>query len=138
MAWRPNAYLIHGILDNRIKGKITGELRFHGMTEPITLDLEGDFHRDIRGKRIHLFGSGSDAPAKAAEYMDGMASHQTGIAGDITAGLEPTDYVDYPYIEWYGEANGRVVLELNHDQVVVEACERPPTSVAEASLVSER
>jgi len=28
-------------------------------------------------------------------------------------------YVDYPYIEWYSEENGRVVLELDPLQVEV-------------------
>ena len=28
-------------------------------------------------------------------------------------------YVEYPYIEWYSEANGRVVLELDHSQVMI-------------------
>lgn len=25
--------------------------------------------------------------------------------------------MEYPYIEWYSEANGRVVVELDHDQL---------------------
>lgn len=133
MAWRPHSCLVHGILDNRVEGKITGELRFHGLDEPVTLDLEGDFHRDIRGTRIHLFGDGSEAPADATSYMRGMSPHQTGKAGDITAGLEPVDYVDYPYIEWYGDVNGRVVLELDHDQVVVEDSIPPPVAPLQAA-----
>lgn len=28
-------------------------------------------------------------------------------------------YVDYPYVEWYSEQNGRVVLELDHSQVTI-------------------
>jgi hypothetical protein len=39
--------------------------------------------------------------------------------GDITAGLPPRDYVNYPYVEWYGRENGRVVLELGPDEVEV-------------------
>ncbi|MFN3166384.1 MAG: hypothetical protein ACE37H_04895 [Phycisphaeraceae bacterium] len=123
MAWRLHEYLIHGILDNRIAGKVTGELRFHGMDEPVVLELEGDFHRDIRGTRIHLYGDGDEVPADAKEYMQGMDARQVGQTGDITAGLEPADYVDYPYIEWYS-ANGRVVLELDHEQIIVEPTAR--------------
>ena len=51
--------------------------------------------------------------------MNGMAAHQTGKAGDITAGLPPHDYSAYPYIEWYSNENGRVVLELEPAQVQV-------------------
>ena len=37
----------------------------------------------------------------------------------IEANDQYTPYVAYPYIEWYSEANGRVVLELDHSQVSV-------------------
>jgi hypothetical protein len=37
----------------------------------------------------------------------------------MTAGEEPRDYVDYPYIEWYSDANGRVVLELERSQLAI-------------------
>ena len=51
--------------------------------------------------------------------MRSFSLHQTGRVGDITAGLPPRDYVAYPYIEWYGEENGRVVLELDRNMITV-------------------
>jgi ABC-type sugar transport system ATPase subunit len=51
MAWRPNEYLIEGELDNTQLGKVTGWMRFAGMNGKVTFDLEGNFHRDIRGTR---------------------------------------------------------------------------------------
>jgi hypothetical protein len=89
------------------------------MDEKVTFDLKGNFHRDIRGAKIRLAGGGNEDDAEAAEYMAEMAQHQTGDAGDITAGREPRDYVAYPYIEWYSDDNGRVVIELDADQVEV-------------------
>jgi len=50
--------------------------------------------------------------------MDSFAQHQTGNVGDITAGLPPHDYPG-PYIEMYGDQNGRVVIELEPQQVKV-------------------
>ena len=55
------------------------------------------------------------------------------MCGDMTAGLPPQDYAAYPYFEWYSEANGRVVLELDPEQVEVigkpiPACESDPVS----------
>src|SRR5262249_47273328 len=44
---------------------------------------------------------------------------------DITAGLPPQDYSDTPYIEFYSEENGRVVLELDPHQVEVIGTPRP-------------
>jgi len=64
--------------------------------------------------------------------MEGFATHQTGEVGDMTAGQPPYDYgVRYPYFEWYGDNNGRVVLEIEREQVQVigrpiPACESDP------------
>jgi hypothetical protein len=122
-AWRPYANLVAGELDNREPGKVTGWLRFTGMSEDMKLDLKGDFHRDIRGTVVRLH---NDTPAEAAPgYMEGMAPRQTGKVGDMTAGREPRDYVEYPYFEWYSDQNGRVVLELSAEQVEVIGTPRP-------------
>lgn len=120
MAWRPNEQLIEGELSNEVRGIVTGFLIFRGLVEPVVLTLEGDFHRDIRGTTIKLCGSPDSADEEQSRnYMDGFSAHQTGRAGDITAGKEPIDYVNYPYIEWYSNENGRVVLELMPEQVTV-------------------
>ena len=133
MAWRPTEYLLEGELDNTTPGKVTGWMRFAGKEGNVTFDLRGNFHRDIRGARIRLKGEGREDDPEAADSMKGFASHQAGNIGDITAGLPPQDYTNYPYIEWYSEDNGRVVIELDPDQVKVigrpiPACESDPVS----------
>ncbi len=119
MAWRPTEYLIEGELDNTTPGKVTGWMRFAGIKEKVTFDLKGDFHRDIRGTKIRFRGDAELGIAGTNSYMEGLALQQTGKVGDITAGLPPQDYVDYPYLEWYGDNNGRVVLELEANQIEV-------------------
>ena len=126
MAWRPTKYLLEGSMDNTRPGKVTGWMKFAGMKEKVTFDLEGDFHRDIRGASIRLIGGYRGSEAKAVENMEGFALHQKGKAGDITAGLPPIDYVDYPLVEFYSDSNGRVVLELERDQVQVIGTPIPP------------
>jgi len=135
MAWRPNQYLVEGELDNTQLGKVTGWMQFAGLKEKVTFCLEGNFHRDIRGAKIHFHGDAyeGDIPEDANRYMEGFALHQTGKVGDITAGLPPRDYTDYPYIEIYGDINGRIVLELEPVQVEVigkpiPVCESDPIS----------
>ena len=133
LAWRPNAHFIEGELDNTVPGKVTGWMRFAGLKSPVTFDLTGNFHRDIRGAKIRLRGEADSHDPHAADYMSSFATHQTGRVGDITAGREPCDYVRYPYVEWYGDRNGRVVLEFAADQVEVigrpiPACESDPLS----------
>ena len=119
MAWRSSGYLIEGELDNTKRRKVTGWMRFVGLSGNVTFDLKGDFHRDIRGTVIRFKGAGSVDDSDAAAYMKGFAEHQTGVVGDMTAGLPPRDYANYPHLEWYGDENGRVVLDLRSDQVEV-------------------
>jgi len=119
MAWRPTRYLLEGELDNTKRGKVTGWMKFAGINGKVTFDLKGDFHRDIRGAKIRFQGDGTEEDPEATSYMHGFARHQTGSAGDITAGLRPHDYVEYPYVEWYSPENGRVVIELDPGQVEV-------------------
>jgi hypothetical protein len=121
MAWRISPYLIEGELDNTRLGEVTGWMRFAGMNETVTLSLKGDFHRDLRGAKIRLTGDASQTqpPADAQAFMEGFAVQQVGKVGDITAGLPPADYVNYPYVEWYSDENGRVLIELEPRQMEV-------------------
>jgi len=134
MAWRPNEQFIEGVLDNTVQGKVTGWMRFAGMKEKVVFDLEGDFHRDIRGAKVRLRGDGESANTEeSAKYMESFSKLQKGNVGDMTAGREPQDYVNYGYFEWYGDDNGRVVIELEPDQVEIltppiPACESDPLS----------
>ena len=120
MAWRPNDQMIEGVLDNTAPNKVTGWMRFAGMKEKVVFYLEGNFHRDIRGAKVRLRGEGESANTEESEkYMEGFSKLQRGNVGDMTAGREPADYVNYPYFEWYGSDNGRVVIELEPDQVEI-------------------
>jgi len=134
MAWRLTIYLIEGILDNTTPGKVSGWMRFAGVKEKVTFCLEGNFHRDIRGAKIRLTGGASDDEPGAEEYMQGFALHQTGKAGDITAGMPPADYASgSAYVEWYSQLNGRVVLELEQDQIELLS---PPIPAIESDPIS--
>jgi hypothetical protein len=108
MAWRPIRYLVEGEMDNTVPGKVTGWLQFARMKDKVVLDLVGDFHRDIRGTRIHLSGDGC---RERTGYLYGFSPRQTGKAGDMTAGYPPLDCRYGPWFEWYSEQNGRVLLE---------------------------
>jgi len=121
MAWRPTQYLIEGILDNSVPNKVTGWMRFVGVKDKVTFDLEGNFHRDIRGAKIRFTGDAYEdqAEVESGDYFEGFALHQTGPVGDITAGLPPHDYSTTPYLEWYSNENGRVVIELEPAQIEV-------------------
>ncbi|MFH1748251.1 MAG: hypothetical protein ABIG44_14550, partial [Planctomycetota bacterium] len=78
MAWRPTQYLLEGELDNTTPGKVTGWMRFAGMSEKVTFDLKGNFHRDIRGAKICLKGDGEEPDARVAKNMTHISPQQTG------------------------------------------------------------
>ncbi len=121
MAFRLTRYLQEGELDNTCSNKVTGWMRFVGLKEKVTFDLEGNFHRDIKGAKIHFTGDAYDdqQDVDPGGHLECLAQHQTGKVGDITAGLPPHDYGSTPYVEVYSEQNGRIVLELEHSQVEV-------------------
>lgn len=119
MAFRPTHYLIEGELDNTKLGQVVGWMTFAGMKGRVALKLRGNFHRDIQGAKIRFTGKAKRHSLDAGVYMRGFSRCQHGKVGDITAGLPPVDYVNYPYIEWYSEENGRVVIELGKDQIEV-------------------
>ncbi len=176
-------------------GKSHGLIRFfRNKHKPlrVTLDLEGDFHEDIRGRTIRLTNPEPSDRAGGSDgtYMGGFAPQQRGTAGDITAGLclgtwspeiaerlmavnesawddagisdaerevrrrearkrydqlieaqEPYyPYVAYPYIEWYSETNGRVVLELENSQleIVREDSDSPIPAKTPKQLAHDR
>lgn len=121
MAWRPSEFLIAGELDNTVQGKVTGWMRFVGKRNKVKFNLDGDFHRDIRGAKIKFHNEQyTEAdPQEAKKYLRAFESAQTGVVGDITAGLPPYDYGRSPYIEWYGDDNARVVVEINPEQIEI-------------------
>ena len=123
MAWRPSHCLKEGMLDNTVPGKVTGWMRFAGMRGRVKFDLRGDFHRDIRGAVLVIpprAAASKRGERDGAPYMQDFSESQTGNVGDITAGLPPHDYVEYPYIEWYSDENGRCVIELDPGDIRVQ------------------
>ena len=155
MAWRPSSCLRYGVLDNRVAGKVTVYIAFHGLKEPCIFDLDGDFHEDIRGCLVELKGNDD-----VSDYdIKGLNKTQKGNVGDMTIGDEVTltkdvwetfnddakrkyavgekytPYVEYPYFEWYSKANGRVVLELDKSQVkIVERKQMKNSRVSNNSM----
>ena len=119
MAFRPTRYLIEGELDNTKLGVVTGWVQLAGMKGKIVLRLRGNFHRDIQGAKIRFKGNGKEDDPEAVAYVGGFSPEQNGKVGDITAGLPPIDFVGRPYIEWYSEENGRVVIEPDKGHVEV-------------------
>lgn len=122
MAWRVSDNLIDGTLDNTAAGKVTGELRFIGRKRAVRLELAGDIGGEGKGKRLVLR---NPKPQERNRILPGPRGHRAGtyMTGShaVQRGEVGTMKVDAQgaYLEWYGEKNGRVVLELPREQVEI-------------------
>ena len=136
MALRLFSEILHGELDNSLPGRTTGIIHLAGWKEPLTLDLVGNPWRDLAGHRV-VFKN----PSPARESAPGLVPHQTGRVGDITASRKvkvldcpledlrlyhkqnqpvPHHWENSLYLEWFGDANGRVVIEATGFEISID------------------
>lgn len=130
MAWRIDEFLIRGEVDNRVRGRVTGRLWFAGRDEPVTLELAGNAWRDVAGHVLRF--TNPDPRQPHSGELDGLATLQDGVVGDITASRKvkvpecsmdelmeyyeakkpfPWHWGNSLYLEWHSAPNGRVVIE---------------------------
>lgn len=133
MAWRIDAAVVRGEIDNRTPGRVTGRIWFQGMENPVLLDLKGDCHRDLAGCRLAF----SNPEPQADHRIKDFNPLQEGAVGDMTAARKvrvptisdeefreyylqkqpiPAQTANCLYLEWFSDANGRVVIETIHFQ----------------------
>ena len=138
MALRLSTEILHGELDNREPGRTTGTLHLAGQKEPLTLDLIGNPWRDLAGHRV-VFKNPSPGPAREAASK--LVRQQTGRVGDITASRKvkvldcpleelsalyrdnrpiPHHWANSLYLEWFGDTNGRIVVEATGFEISIE------------------
>ena len=129
MAWRINEGVMRGEIDNRVRGRVAGRIWLVGRATPIKLELTGNCHRDVAGCLVRF--ENPSAKSTPDENLD-VAAEQIGVAGDITVsrkvrvfdvpleealriskggGKPPEHMANSLYLEWFSEANGRVVIE---------------------------
>jgi len=132
MAWRIHEWVRRGEVDNRQPGVVHGRLWLAGRREPLELDLRGNAWRDLAGcqlffTRLRAVPTEGHAPGRAL-----LAPGQNGVIGDFTASRKvkvpdlpaaefherlrlhlpfPVRMANSLYLEWFSEANGRVVFE---------------------------
>jgi hypothetical protein len=129
VAWRINRGIVRGEIDNRTRGRVAGRVWLIGREDPIELALSGNCLRDLAGTFVRF--ENPKAESVADERVD-LAAHQNGVAGEITASRKvraldvpleearrlsrqgaviPEHLANCLYLEWFSEANGRVVIE---------------------------
>jgi len=129
MAWRIQDNVIRGEIDNRTKGVVRGRIWLRGIEEPIVLELTGNAHADLAGCLLRFENPLPPVPMRTDATFNPL---QCGRIGDLTAsrkvrvfdipvaeawamikrGEKPPEHMaNSLYLEWFSEANGRVVIE---------------------------
>lgn len=129
MAFRIHESVIRGEIDNRVKGVVRGRIFLVGRSEPIALDLKGNASQDLAGCLLTF--KNTKEPV-ADEQVEALAAVQRGTVGDITASQKvrvfdipledalamirrkekpPEHLANSLYLEWFSDANGRVVIQ---------------------------
>jgi hypothetical protein len=127
MAWRIHEHVMRAVIDNRIRGAVTGAIWLAGRPDPLRLDLQGNAWSDLAGSLVHVENISSRAGP-----LEGLATEQRGVCGDLTATrrvrmpatlsatwLRNHQQLPVPqvwgsgiYVEWFSERNGRVIVDL--------------------------
>ncbi|MBD5779397.1 hypothetical protein IEN85_07810 [Pelagicoccus sp. NFK12] len=124
MAWRIDKYVVRGLIQNIVPGRVVGTVWLKGLNQPIELNLKGNCYRDLAGARLEFRN-----PKPIEGDYSGFDIFQEGTVGDMTASKKvktPPDLEDLEettelppafklanclYLEWFSESNGRVLIE---------------------------
>jgi hypothetical protein len=137
MAFRIHDSVVRGEVDNREKGIVRGRVWIHGRIDPVVLELKGNAHPDLAGCLLTFENLLPTTPHPA---LDSLHPLQHGVIGDLTAsrkvrvfdipvedaylmlkrGEKPSEHMaNSLYLEWFSEANGRVVIESTDYRLII-------------------
>jgi hypothetical protein len=129
VAWRIHDNVLRGEIDNREKGVVRGRIWMAGVAEPLVLELAGNAAPDLAGCLLTFSNPGESFPLPKDRLLNPL---QQGTIGDLTASRKvrvwdvpfdegyqlsnagmpvPEHTANSIYLEWFSDANGRVVIE---------------------------
>lgn len=141
MAFRIHDSIVRGEIDNRAKGIVRGKLWLAGRDEPIVLELKGNAWPDLAGCLLTFTNPLELVPH---QHLDRLGPLQRGSIGDLTVSRKvrvfdlpledalgmlrrkekpPEHLANCLYLEWFSEANGRVVVESADYELKISAPE---------------
>ena len=155
MAFRIHDSVVRGEIDNRTKEIVRGKIWLEGRAEPVVLDLKGNAWPDLAGCLLTFTNPQKRIPHP---HLDSLHPIQRGSVGDLTASrrvrvfdipleeaLEmirrkekpPEHMANSLYLEWFSEANGRVVIESADYALTVSAPEWRMTPAEEEARAGQ-
>src|SRR3989441_3449428 len=141
MAFRIHDSIVRGEIDNRAKGIVRGRIWVEGRAEPVSLELKGNAWPDLAGWLPTFTNPQKRIPH---QQLDSLNPIQRGSIGDLTASRKvrvfdvplekalemirrkekpPEHMSNSLYLEWFSEANGRVVIESADYELSISAPE---------------
>src|SRR2546426_3223402 len=141
MAFRIHDSVVRGQIDNRVKGIVRGKIWVEGRPGPVVLELKGNAWPDLAGCLLTFTNSQKRIPHS---HLDSLHPIQRGSIGDLTASRKvrvfdvprqealdmihrnekpPEHMANSLYLEWFSEANARVVIESADYELAISAPE---------------
>lgn len=139
MAWRIHDSVQRGEIDNREKGVVRGRIWLHGRKEAVELELRGNALADLAGCLLTFENPEETIPMRTDAEFKRL---QRGTIGDLTASRKvrvfdipfeeayerlkkklpvPEHIANSLHLEWFSDANGRVVIESADYRLTVSA-----------------
>lgn len=155
MAFRIHDSVVRGEIDNRTKGIVRGKIWVEGRAQPVLIELNGNAWPDLAGCLLTFTNPQKRVPHA---HLDSLNSLQRGVIGDLTASRKvrvfdvpleealamyrrkekpPEHMANSLYLEWFSEANGRVVIESADYALTVSAPEWRLTPEEEAARAQQ-
>ena len=155
MAFRIHDSVVRGEIDNRTKEIVRGKIWLEGRAEPVVLDLKGNAWPDLAGCLLTFTNPQKRIPHP---HLDSIHPIQRGSVGDLTASRKvrvfdipleealemirrkekpPEHMANSLYLEWFSEANGRVVIESADYALTVSAPEWRMTPAEEEARAGQ-
>ncbi len=141
MAFRIHDSVVRGEIDNRVMGTVGGRIWVEGRPEPVVLKLKGNAWPDLAGCLLKFKNPQKRVPHP---HLDSLHPIQSGSIGDLTASRKvrvfdvpleealemihrkekpPEHMANSLYLEWFSQANGRVVIESSDFELSISAPE---------------
>ena len=155
MAFRIHDSQVRSEVDNCVKGVVRGKIRVAGRAEPVLVVLQGNARPDLAGSLLTFINPQKPVPHAA---LDSLNPFQRGGIGDLTASRKvrvfdvplaaalelyrrkekpPEHMANCLYLEWFSEANGRVVIESADYELTISAPEWRMTAEEEADRAKQ-
>ena len=155
MAFRIHDSVVRGEIDNRVKGIVCGRIWVEGRAEPVTLELKGNAWPDLASCLLTFTNPQRRSPHP---HLDSLDHIQRGTIGDLTASRKvrvfdvpleealkmirrkakpPEHMANSLYLEWFSEANGRVVIESADYELTISAPEWRMTPEEDAERATQ-